>query len=491
MKFTPSGGQVIAGAKVLEKYELPRKLLEHTNPVIGPKLLPSVSERINRVIKYSGQSKGDKCVQHREAAETIFIDGGINERSFDPGQYQSRIAPRIYRLLNGMPAGIVNERTAVQDPVEVFGGDENTTFEFYDGIDPDEQTRVAGSDHGSTDNDFVVTSPGPCRQSTQDTLHCVVGEEEETKRSRVLSRQSSCSSESTSSWVNADHGESVRMGSQVLLVRLWVRDTGCGLSPEDCKLVFDAYQQTGVGTKKEHSTGLGLTIAQHITRLHGGSIHVHSDGVNEGATFYIDIPLRVASKGGSTQLETPGSSFYHLKGGRREEDNNTDMWTLSRRSGSVSKSRGVEFAGSHEGEHTVEQNADYSSQRLNALIVDDSDSNSRMLTLLLNFRGFSSQCADDGVPAVENIRRRINDGRPFPTVIFMDYSMPQKNGPDATHEIRSLGYQGVIIGITGNTNREDEQLFRDAGADIVLRKPMSAKTLDSTLFSALGILPGH
>ena len=56
-------------------------------------------------------------------------------------------------------------------------------------------------------------------------------------------------------------------------------------------------------------------------------------------------------------------------------------------------------------------------------------------------------------------------------VILMDYQMPNMDGPTAIRAIRSLGYKGVIIGVTGNVMALDQQEMIAAGADDVLSKP--------------------
>jgi CheY-like chemotaxis protein len=49
--------------------------------------------------------------------------------------------------------------------------------------------------------------------------------------------------------------------------------------------------------------------------------------------------------------------------------------------------------------------------------------------------------------------------------------MPRVRGPEATKQIRALGYKGIIVGVTGNALPEDVKEFIDLGADIVLPKP--------------------
>ena len=72
-------------------------------------------------------------------------------------------------------------------------------------------------------------------------------------------------------------------------VNVEVRDTGCGISPEDLPHVFDRFfgpQQQDV--ESDHA-GLGLAIAKRIVELHGGSIEVDSH-LGQGTTFSVTLP---------------------------------------------------------------------------------------------------------------------------------------------------------------------------------------------------------
>ena len=68
-----------------------------------------------------------------------------------------------------------------------------------------------------------------------------------------------------------------------------VRDTGCGIAPQDQAAVFDRYFHTTANTKHD-STGLGLTIAQELARLHHGEITLESE-VGKGSCFTLKLPL--------------------------------------------------------------------------------------------------------------------------------------------------------------------------------------------------------
>ena len=68
-------------------------------------------------------------------------------------------------------------------------------------------------------------------------------------------------------------------------------------------------------------------------------------------------------------------------------------------------------------------------------------------------------------------------------LILMDYQMPHMDGPTAIRKIRSLGYKGSIVGLTGNVMDSQQDDMLDAGADKVLQKPVSGNKLDSLILN--------
>jgi CheY-like chemotaxis protein len=110
---------------------------------------------------------------------------------------------------------------------------------------------------------------------------------------------------------------------------------------------------------------------------------------------------------------------------------------------------------------------------------------SLLLTLL-----FTAQCslkASDGVEAVNAVKKHLKAGETI-NVIFLDSFMPNMGGIEACKIIRSLGYAGVILAISGNVIPEDIQEFLDAGADYFLGKPFKLEQLQSVL-SGMCFLP--
>ena len=80
-----------------------------------------------------------------------------------------------------------------------------------------------------------------------------------------------------------------RQGNQVILR---VRDTGVGIGPEFLPHLFEAFTQESTGLTRSHEgVGIGLTVAQRLTELLGGSISVESEK-GKGSVFTVRFPAR-------------------------------------------------------------------------------------------------------------------------------------------------------------------------------------------------------
>jgi signal transduction histidine kinase len=73
------------------------------------------------------------------------------------------------------------------------------------------------------------------------------------------------------------------------VVRLWVRDTGSGIDPQDQPHIFERFYR-GRSSRAEGS-GLGLAIVQSVAQAHGGRVSVESEP-GAGSLFVIDLPQR-------------------------------------------------------------------------------------------------------------------------------------------------------------------------------------------------------
>ena len=100
-------------------------------------------------------------------------------------------------------------------------------------------------------------------------------------------------------------GISVGTESDWALVR--VRDTGVGIAGDMLTRVFDPYVQAERGS--EAGLGLGLALARHLVKLHGGEVDAYSEGPGRGSEFVVRLPClggSVDSRGALTR--TDGSS---------------------------------------------------------------------------------------------------------------------------------------------------------------------------------------
>lgn len=69
-----------------------------------------------------------------------------------------------------------------------------------------------------------------------------------------------------------------------------VQDTGIGISPDDQQRVFDRfYRAHDPRVAKITGTGLGLTLAREVARLHNGDITLESE-IDRGSTFTFSVP---------------------------------------------------------------------------------------------------------------------------------------------------------------------------------------------------------
>jgi signal transduction histidine kinase len=71
-----------------------------------------------------------------------------------------------------------------------------------------------------------------------------------------------------------------------------IKDTGVGIPPDQLTHVFDLFTQIDVPFERTHGgLGIGLTIVKRLVEMHGGSIAVHSEGLQRGSEFIVRLPL--------------------------------------------------------------------------------------------------------------------------------------------------------------------------------------------------------
>jgi CheY-like chemotaxis protein/nitrogen-specific signal transduction histidine kinase len=231
-----------------------------------------------------------------------------------------------------------------------------------------------------------------------------------------------------------EHGGVIRLSAHIdgehVLVR--VGDNGIGIARENLQRVFEMFAQVGRSIEQSRGgLGVGLALSQWLVRLHGGTIHAHSEGIGRGSEFTVKLPL---SK------------------------------TLVSDAGDVeSKPRVGHGAGRR------------------VLIVDDNRDFADSLAAVLRLAGYEVCVNYNGVEAVGAA------GMWRPDVVLLDIGMPLLNGYDAARRIsETLGRRKpLLIAITGWGQDEDRRRSRAAGFDHHFVKPIEPAHLSAFIAAEL------
>lgn len=86
--------------------------------------------------------------------------------------------------------------------------------------------------------------------------------------------------------VLVEEGKNKHAGFAVITVK----DTGCGIAPEDILKIFGYFVQVGAREKHPEGSGLGLSLARSMIELQGGTMWV-SSRPGEGSAFSFTLPL--------------------------------------------------------------------------------------------------------------------------------------------------------------------------------------------------------
>ncbi len=211
-------------------------------------------------------------------------------------------------------------------------------------------------------------------------------------------------------------------------MRIAVHDSGPGIPPEKLDLAFEKFSQVdGTTTRKHGGTGLGLAIAKQLVELMGGSIEVRSR-LAEGSTFSFTLPLALDPNPHSAQI--PVGELRNLR----------------------------------------------------ALIVDDNETNRRVLDEQITGWGIRNDSFGTGEEALRALRAAKASGDPF-HLALLDSLMPGMDGDELARTIKAdpeLRETMVVLLTTVGQRIEVRQ--KESGAiDGSLVKPVRQSQMLSTL----------
>ena len=118
------------------------------------------------------------------------------------------------------------------------------------------------------------------------------------------------------------------------------------------------------------------------------------------------------------------------------------------------------------------------SSQMKALVVEDNLINQRLIQILLQGYKIDVVTASNGLEAVRQSEQHTFD------IIFMDIDMPEKNGIDATKEIKdgtSINKVTPIVALTAMAMNGDKEMLMQKGLDNYLSKPLTRDKLEDIL----------
>ncbi|RDX75645.1 Two-component response regulator ARR22, partial [Mucuna pruriens] len=136
----------------------------------------------------------------------------------------------------------------------------------------------------------------------------------------------------------------------------------------------------------------------------------------------------------------------------------------------------MEGQGQNKGKEKVKTES--SGIQLNVLVVDDDRVTRKTHELLLKRAGVKNYCC------VENGKEAVDlhcNGQTF-DLILMDKDMPVMNGTEATKQLRSMGIDSKIVGVSSSRRKEPSiEDFMEAGLDDYYSKPFTSEMLNEIL----------
>lgn len=212
----------------------------------------------------------------------------------------------------------------------------------------------------------------------------------------------------------------------------YVRDTGIGISADECQRLFVPFEQADNSTTRRFGgTGLGLAISRQLARAMGGDVLVASEP-GHGSVFTLRLPLPVS----------------------------TIMAEESPRSSSVRGS--PRLAG------------------LRVLAAEDIELNRFILEDILTQEGAEVTFAHHGQGALDALEEL---GTGSFDAILMDVQMPIMDGIEATRRIRLLPHAPPVIGLTAHAYAEERQRCFEVGMVAQVSKPIAIDTLVQELLA--------
>ncbi|WP_370262053.1 PAS domain S-box protein [Limnobacter sp.] len=238
------------------------------------------------------------------------------------------------------------------------------------------------------------------------------------------------------------------------LLQFSVKDTGIGMTTEQCERLFKPFSQVDDSSSRRFGgAGLGLSICKSLVELMGGNIWVES-GLGQGSIFHFTVRCV--------------SPEYTI----RQEDEQP-----------------LKLSAPIEDTQTVEQTPSTQTvlQGQRVLVVDDHKLNRTVASEMLKRWGAQVELAENGRQAVQACTTKTFD------LVLMDLQMPEMDGFEATAAIlEELGeHAPPIVAVTASATEQDRLQILEAGMCEHLVKPFKKESLLRIVLDLKGLPSGQ
>ncbi|KAI9812357.1 MAG: hypothetical protein M1832_000445 [Thelocarpon impressellum] len=244
-------------------------------------------------------------------------------------------------------------------------------------------------------------------------------------------------------------------------IRCAVADTGIGIKQEQLKRLFMPFSQADSSTARRYGgSGLGLSICKSLISAMGGRIWIDSaKGVGTTVSFTLTFPKApedAAAVDSQIAARVPGPASASPTPATARPAAPAQLVDLSR----------------------------VARDELRICIAEDNPINQKIAVSFIQRLGFHVDAYENGLQAVEQLRAKADEGRPY-HLVLMDVQMPELDGYDATRAIRLDERRAVrevlVIAMTASAIQGDRELCIDAGMNDYLAKPVRANVLKAML----------
>ena len=224
------------------------------------------------------------------------------------------------------------------------------------------------------------------------------------------------------------------------LVRVSVEDTGCGISEEHMKTLFNSFERADmIKNQTIEGTGLGLAITKRLIESMGGSISVKST-YGEGSIFSFYFYQSI--------VDYAPTGDYNVLTEKEEEE-------------------------------LKSSNESFIAPMAKVLAVDDNVTNIKVIQGILSMYQIRVDTATSGQECLEKLTKNHYH------LILMDQMMPIMDGIETTHKIREFQDKEIrnipVIALTANAIRGAREMFLENGFQDYISKPMDINVLEKVL----------